>query len=65
MKRDKVRDKFQRVWRGQQKAQRAEALRDFKLMLERPNDPWRNSVYRLWSDDELRQMVKLLEESLA
>ena len=62
---DRVKDKFQRVWKNQQKEQRAEALRDFKLMLERPSDPWRKSVYRLWSDEELRQMVKLLEESLS
>ena len=61
---DKVTDKYVRVYKNQPKEQRAEALRDYKLMVERENDPWRISLYALWTDKDIERMVKLLEESL-
>lgn len=60
----KVNNKYERVYKNQQREEREKALKDYEGMLKNPHDPWRISVFASWTDEEITMMIQLLRDSL-
>jgi plasmid rolling circle replication initiator protein Rep len=61
----KAQDKYERIYKNQSKAMRADLLLDYEQIAKNPHDRiGRHMVKSGWSPEDIDEMVELLREGL-